>query len=48
MRRQLDEILAKHTGQPIEKVSADTERDFFLSAEAAQEYGIVDRVISSH
>ena len=48
MRRQLDEILAKHTGQPIEKVSADTERDYFLSAEAAQEYGLVDKVITSH
>jgi ATP-dependent Clp protease protease subunit len=48
MRRQLDEIIAKHTGQPIEKVSADTERDYFMSAEAAAEYGIVDRVITSH
>jgi len=48
MRRQLDEIIARHTGQPIEKVSADTERDYFLSAEAAAEYGIVDKVISSH
>ena len=48
MRKQLDEIIAKHTGQPIEKVSADTERDYFLSAEAAAEYGIVDRVITSH
>jgi ATP-dependent Clp protease protease subunit len=48
MRKQLDEIIAKHTGQPIEKVSADTERDYFLSAEAAAEYGIVDKVITSH
>ena len=48
MRRQLDEIIAKHTGQPIEKVQADTERDYFLSAEAAKEYGIVNRVIESH
>ncbi len=48
MRKQLDEIIAKHTGQPIEKVSADTERDYFLDAEAAREYGIVDRVIESH
>ena len=48
MRRQLDEIIAKHTGQPIEKVSADTERDYFLSAEAAAEYGLIDRVITSH
>ncbi len=48
MRRRLDEIIAKHTGQPLEKVSADTERDYFLSAEQAAEYGIVDRVITSH
>jgi len=48
MRKQLDEIIAKHTGQPLEKVSQDTERDYFLSAEAAAEYGIVDRVITSH
>ena len=48
MRRRLDEIIAKHTGQPLEKVSADTERDYFLSAEQAAEYGIVDRVIASH
>ncbi|HHY46066.1 MAG TPA: ATP-dependent Clp endopeptidase proteolytic subunit ClpP [Firmicutes bacterium] len=37
-------ILAKHTGQPIEKVSQDTERDFFMSAEEAKEYGIVDEI----
>ena len=43
-----DEIIAKHTGQPIEKVAKDTERDYFMSAPEAQEYGIVDRVIESH
>ena len=48
MRKRLDEIIAKHTGQPLEKVSADTERDYFLDAEAARDYGIVDRVIESH
>ena len=48
MRRRLDEILAKHTGQPLEKVSADTERDYFLSSAEAAEYGLVDSVISSH
>jgi len=48
MRRRLDEIIAKHTGQPLEKVSADTERDYFLSSDEAAEYGIVDRVITSH
>jgi len=48
VRRKLDEIIAKHTGQPFEKVTQDTDRDFFMSAEEAREYGIVDRVIESH
>nr|WP_281412232.1 ATP-dependent Clp endopeptidase proteolytic subunit ClpP [Miltoncostaea marina] len=48
MRRRLDEIIAKHTGQPMEKVREDTERDYFMSAEEATAYGLVDRVISSH
>ena len=48
MRRRLDEIIAKHTGQSLEKVSADTERDYFLSSEQAAEYGIIDKVITSH
>ena len=48
MRRRLDEIIAKHTGQPLEKVSTDTERDYFLSSEQAAEYGLIDRVITSH
>ncbi len=46
MRKRLDEIIAKHTGQPLEKVSRDTERDYFLSAQEAQEYGIIDQVIA--
>jgi ATP-dependent Clp protease protease subunit len=45
MRQTLDEILAHHTGQPIEKVAKDTDRDFIMSATEAQEYGIVDEVI---
>ena len=45
VRRRLDEIIAKHTGQPLEKVAKDTERDYFMSAEEAQEYNIVDRVL---
>jgi ATP-dependent Clp protease protease subunit len=45
MRRRLDEVIAKHTGQPLEKVSRDTERDYFLSAQEAKEYGIIDQVI---
>jgi len=46
MRDELNEILAKHTGQDIEKIRKDTERDFFMSSEEAKEYGIIDRVIS--
>lgn len=45
IRERLNEILAKHTGQPIEKIQQDSERDFFLSAEEAVDYGIVDKVI---
>jgi len=48
IRRKLDEILAHHTKQPFDKVSKDTERDYFMSSEEATEYGIIDRVISSH
>jgi len=44
-RRVLDEILAKHTGQPLEKVEKDTDRDFIMTAQQAKEYGIVDEVI---
>ncbi len=44
MREILNEILAKHTGQPKEKVAQDTERDFFMSAKEAEEYGIIDEV----
>ena len=40
-------ILAKHTGQPIERVEKDTDRDFYLSAEEAKEYGIIDEVIKT-
>ena len=45
VRRRLDEIIAKHTGQPLDKVAKDTERDYFMSAEEAKAYSIVDRVI---
>ena len=41
----LNDILARHTGQPVEKVSSDTDRDFFMSAQEAMEYGVVDRVM---
>jgi len=39
-------ILAKHTGQPVEKIAHDTDRDFYLSAEQAVEYGIIDEILS--
>jgi ATP-dependent Clp protease, protease subunit len=45
VRQRLDEIISKHTGQPLEKVAKDTERDYFMSAAEAKEYKIVDRVI---
>ena len=46
VKRRLEEIIALHSGQPLEKVSKDMERDYFLSAEEAKEYGIIDRVIA--
>jgi len=45
MKETLNNILAKHTGQPLEKIQMDTERDFFMSGQEAKEYGIVDEVI---
>jgi ATP-dependent Clp protease, protease subunit len=45
-KRQLNELLASHTGQPLDRIEADTERDFFMSAEEAKNYGLVDQVIS--
>jgi len=46
IRERLNDIMAKHTGQPIEKISHDTERDYFMSAEEAKKYGLIDEVIS--
>ena len=48
VRKRLDEIISKHTDQPFEKVAKDTERDYFMSAEEAKEYHLVDRVIEHH
>jgi len=46
IRERLNEIMAKHTGQPLEKIAQDTERDYFLSAEEAKRYGLIDEVIT--
>jgi ATP-dependent Clp protease protease subunit len=46
LREELNQILATHTGQPLDKISQDTERDYFMSGEAAREYGLVDKVIT--
>jgi len=47
MKRLLNEVLSKHTGQPLAKIEKDTDRDFYMSAQEALEYGIVDEVIES-
>jgi ATP-dependent Clp protease protease subunit len=46
MKNTLNDILAHHTGQPVKKISVDTDRDYFMSAADAKEYGLVDEVIS--
>ena len=46
-RQLLDQLISQHTGQPLEKVGKDTDRDFILTAEEALEYGVVDEVITS-
>jgi len=48
MREITNELLAKHTGQTVEKISRDVERDFIMNAQQAKEYGIVDEIISKH
>jgi len=45
MKRKLNELMAKHTGQPIERIEKDTDRDNFLSAADAQAYGLIDKVL---
>lgn len=47
LKERLNNILAKHTGAPIEKITEDTERDYYMSADEAQEYGLIDRVFES-
>ena len=46
-RRLLDELIAEHTGQHVDKVHSDTDRDFIMTAEQAKDYGLIDEVISS-
>ena len=46
LKRRMEEIIAQHTGQPLEKVSQDMERDYFMTGEEAKEYGIIDKVIA--
>jgi ATP-dependent Clp protease protease subunit len=46
VKRRLEAIIAEHTGQPLERVSKDMERDYFMASEQAREYGIIDRVLA--
>ena len=46
IKNQVDKILSKHTGQPVAKIEKDTDRDFFMIAEDAKKYGIIDKIIS--
>ncbi len=48
VKRRLEEIIAEHSGQQLERVSKDMERDYFMTSEEAREYGIIDRVIAHH
>jgi len=45
LRKRLNNILAKHTGQPMKRIERDTERDFFMDSDEAREYGLIDEVI---
>jgi ATP-dependent Clp protease protease subunit len=47
-KRRLNELLAKHTGQPLEVIERDTDRDNFMSPEEAKAYGLIDQVIEKH
>jgi ATP-dependent Clp protease protease subunit len=48
IRDEINRILVSHTGQPVERIQRDTDRDFFMTADQAKEYGLVDHVIASH
>lgn len=47
MRRKVNQIMADHTGQPLDRIERDTDRDYYMTAEEALEYGIIDQVITS-
>lgn len=47
LRQRMNEILARHTGRDVEQIAQDTERDYYMSADEAREYGVVDRVVSN-
>ncbi|MCL2055869.1 MAG: ATP-dependent Clp endopeptidase proteolytic subunit ClpP [Oscillospiraceae bacterium] len=47
-KQKLNRLLAKHTGQPIEVIERDSDRDYFMSAEEAKEYGLIDKIIEKH
>jgi len=47
LKNRINKILAKHTGQPLEKIEKDTDRDFYLNAEEAKKYGLIDKIITS-
>lgn len=47
-KSKLNQLLAEHTGQPLDKITADTERDFFMSSAEAKDYGLIDQVIDRH
>lgn len=47
IKKKINELLHKHTGQPLEKIERDTDRDFYLGPEEAKEYGIVDEIVTS-
>ena len=46
VKRRMEEIVAEHSGQPLERVSTDMERDYFMTAEEAKEYGLIDKVLA--
>jgi len=47
LKNRINKILARHTGQPLEKIEKDTDRDFYLNAEEAKKYGLIDKIITS-